>query len=242
MGTRCYIIRLDDACEKRDIEKWDRIEGLLDKYSIKPLVGVIPKCEDPMMDIYSEDYDFWNRVHSWQNKGWSIAMHGFRHVYDSDDGGMIPVNHFSEFAGHPIEIQRERIRSGIKILRGHGIEPRFFFAPGHTFDENTLRALKQESEIRIISDTIAWDIYTKDGFIFIPQQSGRIRRLPFKTTTFCYHPNTMTDKDFDTLSEKLSKIYHEISSVEQVIRVNRDRTMVDEIITKMYLVRHIIIS
>ena len=37
-----YIMRLDDAAEKMDIEKWSRMEKLLDKHSIKPLVGVIP--------------------------------------------------------------------------------------------------------------------------------------------------------------------------------------------------------
>lgn len=43
-----YILRLDDACEKRDIEKWDLMEQLLDQYNIKPLVGIIPHCEDPL--------------------------------------------------------------------------------------------------------------------------------------------------------------------------------------------------
>ena len=31
-GMRHYILRLDDACEKRDIEKWDSLEEILDKY------------------------------------------------------------------------------------------------------------------------------------------------------------------------------------------------------------------
>lgn len=35
-----YIMRLDDACEKRNIKCWDRIEKILDNYGIKPLVGV----------------------------------------------------------------------------------------------------------------------------------------------------------------------------------------------------------
>ena len=41
-----YIMRLDDAAEKMNVEKWLRMEQLLDKYSIKPLVGVIPACKD----------------------------------------------------------------------------------------------------------------------------------------------------------------------------------------------------
>lgn len=37
-----YLMRLDDACEKRNMEAWDRIEQLLDQYSVKPLVGRDP--------------------------------------------------------------------------------------------------------------------------------------------------------------------------------------------------------
>ena len=57
-----YIMRLDDACEKRNIQNWDRIEMILDKYEIKPLIGVIPNCEDSMMDGYSIDRGF--KVHT----------------------------------------------------------------------------------------------------------------------------------------------------------------------------------
>ena len=32
-----YIMRLDDAAEKMDVEKWNRIELLLDKYNIKTI-------------------------------------------------------------------------------------------------------------------------------------------------------------------------------------------------------------
>ena len=42
-----YLMRLDDACEKRNVKNWDRMEALLDKYNVKPLVAVIPNCKDP---------------------------------------------------------------------------------------------------------------------------------------------------------------------------------------------------
>ena len=41
-----YIVRLDDACETHNISKWTAIEKILDQYSIKPIVGVIPSNED----------------------------------------------------------------------------------------------------------------------------------------------------------------------------------------------------
>ena len=37
-----YILRLDDASDYMDVKKWQRMEELLDRYGIKPLVGVIP--------------------------------------------------------------------------------------------------------------------------------------------------------------------------------------------------------
>lgn len=109
-----YFIRLDDACEKRDIGKWNRMEELLDKYNIKPIVGIIPCCQDPDMEKYAVDNEFWSRAKIWQKKGWHIAMHGFNHVFCSNSGGLNPVNYYSEFAGISIEEQRKKIRGGYK--------------------------------------------------------------------------------------------------------------------------------
>lgn len=198
-----YIMRLDDAAEKMDIEKWNRMEQLLDKYSIKPLVGVIPICKDPMMDKYETDNSFWDKVHRWMDKGWTIALHGYEHVYCTEDGGINPVNQRSEFAGLPLEEQQRKIREGVNVFRDHGIEPEVFFAPSHTFDENTIKAIKEESNIRIISDTVANKPYSKYGMTFVPQQSGRVRKLPFDTVTFCYHPNMMDDQAFQKLERFL---------------------------------------
>ncbi len=191
-----YIMRLDDACEKMDVEKWKRMESILDKYGVRPLVGVIPRCEDPMMAQYSFNPDFWETVSKWISKNWTIAMHGYNHVYTTNCGGINPVNKRSEFAGLPLETQKEKIRKGVDVFRQHGINPKVFFAPSHTFDENTLLALKEESDIRIVSDTIANKPYSKYDMTFVPQQSGRVRKLPFNMVTFCYHPNTMKNSDF----------------------------------------------
>lgn len=44
---------------------------------------------------------------------------------------------------------------GVAVMREYGINLKYFSALSHTFDENTLVALQEESDIRIISDTIA---------------------------------------------------------------------------------------
>lgn len=232
-----YILRLDDACEKMDIEKWDRMEQLLDKYGVKPLVGVIPHCEDPMMDDYPIDSNFWSKVNNWISKDWSIAMHGYNHVYSTDCGGINPINKRSEFAGEPLEVQKEKIRKGISIMREHGINPKTFFAPSHTFDRNTLLALKAESDINIISDTIANDVYYQDDFQFVPQQSGRVRKLPFKVVTFCYHPNMMRENDFVYLEQFLEKNVALFTKFDLVVKEKRKKSILDKILEKIYFLR-----
>lgn len=232
-----YILRLDDACEKMDIEKWDRIEQLLDKYGVKPLVGIIPHCEDPMMDNYPIDSNFWSKVNNWISKDWSIAMHGYNHVYSTECGGINPINKRSEFAGEPLEVQKEKIFKGIGIMREHGINPKTFFAPSHTFDRNTLLALKAESDINIISDTIANDVYYQDDFQFVPQQSGRVRKLPFKVVTFCYHPNMMKENDFVYLEQFLEKNAVLFTKFELIVNKKRKKSILDKILEKIYFLR-----
>ncbi len=231
-----YIIRLDDACEKMDIEKWTRMEKLLDKYGIHPLVGIIPHCEDTNMDKYSTDPEFWKKVKKWSCKGWTIALHGYNHVYTTTSGGLNPVNERSEFAGESLEKQREKIKRGISVFLKYGIDVKVFFAPSHTFDINTLRALKLETNIRIISDTIAWDTYYKDGFYFVPQQSGRARKLPFKIVTFCYHPNTMDEVSFKTLEKFLENQNEYFQDFPKNLKI-RKFNFLDWVLQKIYFIR-----
>lgn len=232
-----YIMRLDDACEKRDVEKWNRMEELLDRYEVKPLVGVIPHCEDPAMKEYPVDEHFWERVKCWKKKDWTIAMHGYNHVYITKCGGINPVNARSEFAGLPIEEQKDKIKKGVLIMREHGINPKVFFAPSHTFDENTLVALREESDIRIISDTIAMSPYSKYGFTFVPQQSGRVRKLPLRMVTFCYHPNMMKDSDFERLEIFLQK-NKDSFIIFPVQNVNRKVNVFDKLLNAVYMRHH----
>jgi len=231
-----YIMRLDDACPKRNMAKWDRMEALLEKYGVKPLVGVIPDCKDPEMDCFTEDADFWTkRIASWQKKGWQLALHGYNHIFKTNCGGINPVNHRSEFAGLPYEEQKRMIADGVAILRSHGINPKVFFAPAHTFDENTIKALQDASDIRIISDTPANKPFSKYGMTFVPQQSGRVRKLPFNTVTFSYHPNTMNESSFVNLEKFLQQNRFEIFPIEES---TRKLSLVDKFLMGMYYARH----
>lgn len=212
-----YLIRLDDACPTMNHEKWMRMEALLDKYLIKPMVGIIPQNEDPKQEIDEKDPNFWNLVHKWEKKGWTIALHGYNHVYSSKQGGINPLWNKSEFAGHSKEIQKKKIRNGVAILREHGINPLYFFAPSHTFDETTLDALREESDIRIISDTISLRPYKYKDFAFIPQLSGKCRKMMVKGVyTFCFHPNTMNESAFEGIEAFLKTHKEEFVSFDEL--------------------------
>lgn len=231
-----YIMRLDDAASRMNVENWTKIELLLDEYRIKPLVGVIPQCEDQQMQIFQKDSCFWDKVLRWKQKGWTIALHGYNHVYCTEKGGINPVNDRSEFAGLSLEEQKKKIRLGVEIFRKHQIEPKVFFAPSHTFDENTIEALQQESSIRIISDTIANKPYSDYGMTFVPQQSGKVRKLPFQMVTFCYHPNVMKESDFDRLESFLNQNSNRFISFPME-ETRRQMSVYDKMLRKLYFAR-----
>lgn len=195
-----YLIRLDDACPTMDSQKWGRMEQILDKYGIKPMAGIIPHNEDPDQLIDNPDIVFWDKMKSWEAKGWALALHGFNHCLTSNKGmsGLNPMWARSEFAGESLDVQKQKIGDGVTILKQNGINPKYFFAPAHTYDANTLKALKECSDIRMISDTIATMPYRDGDFVMIPQLGGHCSEMKIPGIwTFCLHPSTMKDANFE---------------------------------------------
>lgn len=236
-GENMYLLRLDDASWYMNKSNWKKMEQLLDRYSIKPIIGIIPDNRDKELMKYGEVEGFWELAKNWQDKGWIIALHGCTHVYETEDGGINPVNMRSEFAGLPLYRQKDKIRTGYSVLLSHEIYPEIFYAPSHTFDLNTLEALKEETNIRVISDTVANDVYYENDFFFIPQQSGRARKLPFKTATFCYHPNTMKDIDFEDLENFLKQYGDRFGVVTIKELKKKHKSVYDKVLKKLYFIR-----
>ena len=233
-----FLIRLDDACPFMDRSKWQRMEDILDRYSIKPLVGVIPDNADTRIMIEPEDPMFWQKAQSWEKKGWLIALHGYDHVYIAQGGldGLNPFWQRSEFAGVPLQIQRDKIKKGYNILIENGLTPKYFFAPSHTFDENTLNALRSETNIRIISDTIGRYPYKHKDFVFIPQISGHCSNMPLKGIyTFCFHPNVMSDDGFVALETFLKEYNRDFTSFDEIAleRVG-EKSLFDQLLSKLF--------
>ncbi len=238
-----YLIRLDDFCEYMDVEKWERVKSILKKENITALVGIIPKCKDPdFVNKYKKDEAFWERAKKWQDENCIFGLHGYEHVFKSNSGGINPVQNYSEFAGLSLEKQKEKIAGGYKILTDNGIDAKVFFAPAHTFDINTLLALKSETPIRIISDTVANNIYKKHDFYFLPQQSGKCRKLPFKFTTIALHPNNMTENDFQKMENFVFEVaknrcQHFIKNFEQIKLKENGKTFYDNLLSFLYFLK-----
>lgn len=234
MQKNSYLIRLDDACPRMDAKKWQRMEGILDKYGVKPLVGIIPANADPETMIDEGDSLFWDKVHQWIDKGWPMALHGYDHVCITNKGGINPVHHRSEFAGLSYNEQAEKISKGYEALKKHDVEPSFFFAPSHTFDEKTLKAIKECTPIRMISDLIATKPYKKDGFTFVPCQMGKLREMPILGYwCACYHPNIMKDEEFDALDSFLNVHNQDFISFDELPEAG-SKTVKDRLLSFTY--------
>lgn len=202
---RQYLIRLDDACPTMHIDNWTRIESILNKYCLCPMVGIVPDNLDDKLKCSPHDNHFWDKARNWQSNGWTIALHGLNHLYHKSKGGLNPLWDKSEFVGLSYDEQFTKLSNGKNILLDNGLNPEWFFAPSHTFDSNTLAALNAIG-INRISDTIALRPYKDAEMIFVPQIGGKCRKIPFGGVfTFCFHPNTMKDKDFCNLDNFLAK-------------------------------------
>ena len=190
-----YIVRLDDACPQMNHENWHRMEELLDKYQVKPLVGVIPDNHDPEF-TWPEDERFWERARNWQDKGWTIAQHGCRHLYLPEaKRRYFQKSHslHTEWAGVDSEVQKEMMREGYNLLRAHGLFPTGFFAPAHTFDANTVIACEMIPELKFISDGYGLMPYRKAGMTFLPSIcDGPFLMKVSGIFTFVVHPSVMT--------------------------------------------------
>lgn len=212
-----YLIRLDDLCPTNNLKKWERFFKLFDQYGIKPIIAVIPNNRDPKLgNCGSHNPDYWNLVRKLQRKKYALAMHGFEHQYITRNSGLFKLNERSEFAGLPLHIQQQKINVARSVFEREKIETSIFVAPAHTFDFNTLTALKTCSTIRIISDGLLSTPYIRRGFKWIPVQLPEATLKQKDTWTFNYHPETCTDDAFRKLENFIVQHHQNFVSIEEV--------------------------
>ncbi|MEK6263427.1 MAG: DUF2334 domain-containing protein [Clostridium sp.] len=202
------VFRLDDICEKMNYDKFIRMKTIFDKYGVKPIIGVVPKNEDEVLNFGNEIPGFWEMVRMLQNDGWSIAQHGYKHVYVTNKTGLISLRKQSEFVGLPYEEQYEKIKAGKEQLLSYGIETDIFMAPSHSFDKNTLLSLNK-CGFRYVTDGCTNHAYNYMGLTFIPCKEAKPKRKN-RFSTVCLHTNWTEDKIYEMvenfISENRSKV------------------------------------
>ena len=200
-----YLIRLDDACDTMDHVRWASLENVLDRYSVKPIVAVVPDNRDPSLAVSARDASFWDKVRAWAAKGWTIAMHGHTHAMAPTDSPLlVPFYQRSEFAGLTLEQQSRKIRAAWELFAANSVVPTVWVAPAHSFDAVTLEALRNETPIRVVSDGIAFNTYCEHGFQWIPQQLWGLAPHSWGLWTVCLHPNGMSAAQIAALEGALA--------------------------------------
>ena len=212
------LIRIDDIAENMNWPIMNKIEALFDKYNIKPVMGVIPNNKDPELLKFPKEVNFWEKVLVWQKKGWEISMHGYSHEYEIDTkkNDFFRLGGRSEFFGKSLQSQIDKIQSGLKIFKNKEIFIRSFFAPNHTYDENTFQALK-ECKINIVIDGYGIGPYKENQLIFIPQLFYRLLSLPFTFQTTQLHINSWNEEDFGFFEEYVTKNKDKIITFDKIL-------------------------
>ena len=195
--------------------RWQRFQALVRDFEIRPILAVIPDNHDAQMKLSPSDPGFWAQMREMEAAGAAIAAHGFQHICANGGQSLIGLHTKTEFAGLPMEIQQKRVGAGLQILRDHGLHPRLWVAPRHTFDMNTLRAVREEG-LKYISDGLARMPFTRGGIAWIPQQLWSPVYKAKGLWTICIHSNTAPDSQVEKLRSFLKRHSAQFTSFDRV--------------------------
>jgi predicted deacetylase len=213
-----YLLRFDDFCPTMNWAMWRAIEDILIDAHINPILAVIPANQDSKLHIQPPNKMFWDEVRNWQSRGWTIGLHGYRHLYDSDDSGLIGKNRYSEFAGVCREEQTNRIIRALAIFHQEGVWPDLWVAPAHSFDQTTL-ALLRDHDVGVVSDGLfLYPGLDRQGTFWIPQQLSDFKSASFGIWTICLHPNWWTSAHLTGFKKDVEHYRDRIVSCHDVLR------------------------
>lgn len=215
-GPARYLLRVDDLCPTVKREPWLRLAALIDELGLQPILAVVPDNRDPELRVSEHDESFWERMCAMEQAGAAIALHGYQHRAGSRARSLVPLHRESEFAGVSALTQRTWIRSGLLLLRSHGLNPRLWAAPRHGFDCNTLFALRAEG-ISVLSDGLARRPFLRGGLTWIPQQLWGPVEERAGLWTLCLHVNTVTGEQLNSVTAFIRRHTERFTSVEKAL-------------------------
>ena len=214
------IVRIDDIHEYMNWENFQILVEYLRKRNLTALLGVIPKCSDPKLIMSTVKADFWSEIKALQVDGFTIAQHGFEHLYNSFGSTIMFGHHRSEFAGLSYDEQLNKIYTGKKLLEERGLFTETFMAPGHSYDTITLQCLR-DLGYKYITDGHEFWPYESNGLICVPQLFSAPHGLPVGVYTTCFHLDRLKQSDIWRLCEKLDR--HEIISFTDATKFSRPK-------------------
>lgn len=234
------LIRFDDICPTMNWGQWRKAKELLDINGKVALLGVVPDCQDPDLLIDKPREDFWEYLKELQLQGYTIAMHGYQHVFDSTCRGLVTNRVGSEFAGHPLNVQIDKIRRGKEILNSHGINTDIFFAPAHSYDENTLIALAANG-FRFMSDGKGSRPYVWHGIKLLPDRdSGCPRNLKNRLYTAVFHAHEWSRPDkvytYNDFIRLLSYYKESVVNFDEYSKTESSCYLIQRVIENMYCI------
>lgn len=219
-------VRLDDIAPDMNWDRFLSFKALLDRHQVKPLIGVVPDNKDENLkdgnvkDCPLGAEGFWEYIRKLQQEDWVVAMHGCYHRYTTEKGGIFPLNNFSEFAGLSLERQRELLSHGKKCLEEKGIRTHIFMAPAHSYDRNTLKALK-EIGFTALTDGFGQRPYRFMGLTFYPISFHLSSTFKKKKgySTMVVHAATVSEKDLERYEDYFSRPGTEWISFKEYLAV-----------------------
>jgi hypothetical protein len=241
-----YLLRFDDLCPTMDAARWRRFAPLLTRFRIRPILAVVPDNQDPALRLdqsghlpdHPSNDAFWDEMRAMQTAGATIGLHGYQHLCFAEGRGLVPLHRETEFAGAPLESQRDWIRAGLEILADHRLTPQIWVAPRHGFDRQTLKVLRNEG-ISLISDGFARTPFRQCEVTWIPQQLWEPVEKGTGLWTICLHANTATDVSVRNLEVFLERFAAQFTSVERVLAEwpIRQRSLADRLFHTRSLIR-----
>jgi hypothetical protein len=217
-GSRAatYLLRFDDICPTMNWTVWSEIESALVERNLRPILAVVPRNQDPVLQVEHAVEDFWDRVRGWQARGWTIALHGYQHSYVTFHPGIVTVRKKSEFAGVPASEQDEKLRRGVEIFEREKVWSHVWIAPSNSFDATTVSLLPRFGITTICDGNFRFPFVCRRGLFWIPHQIFGFRPAPAGVWTVCYHHNHWTDDDLHQFRRDLDRFGSQIASADEV--------------------------
>ena len=231
-----YLVRFDDICPTMNWGVWNRIEELLVRYEIRPILAVVPDNQDAVLQVDPAEGRFWDHVRRWQARGWTIGLHGYQHRLVTSVPAIAAPNGCSEFAGLPTEQQKTKLRRALDIFARENVVADVWIAPAHSFDAKTVAALRNFG-IKVICDGFfLWPHTDNLGVFWIPQQLWGFRPRPTGVWTVCYHLNAWGPAEISTFEQNLERYHRAILNVDAIRDryASRQKGLVDRVFPGVY--------